>query len=258
MFQILFLILIALPSFASMTIFPTAAHFDLKKSVAVVSIKNSSDTITTYKIEPVYYVPDATGKLSMSAKPSEEEKSLVRYLRFSPKSVTLNPYEEQVVRIMVKKDRRLPPGDYRAHVRFSPEAENNNLVELKKKPGMYLDAKVAVSIPVLLRIEPIHKKLTIENFKIYKAGDSYRFTAKINKGEHYFPYGEFRIKGITKNGKKFELGLVKGIQSFKETSSYDYPLSNSTQIKDALKATIQFIETFNSGEEPIADASTFL
>lgn len=245
-------------SYANITVFPTAVHFDQKKNSSFLSVKNSSDAIMTYTIEPVFFISAVDGKMSLSAKPSEEKMSIVRLLRFSPKRVTLNPQEEQVVRIMIKNDRRLTPGDYRAHVRFIPEEEKHNFVETKKKMGMVLDARVAVSIPVLLRIEPSKKELTLKNFKIYKTNNDFRFSVTLVKSEGYFPYGEFRIQGTSKGGKKTDLAIVKGIQAFKPESSFDYPISNNEKLKDVVKANLKYIETFNGGEEPIADVSTDL
>lgn len=245
---------------ANITVYPTAAHFDQSKSMATLSVKNSSKVFMSYKIEAVYFVPGADGKMSMAPAGSDQERSIVKLMRFSPKSVSLKPGEEQVVRIMVKASKKLEPGDYRAHVRFSQEdAMTNNLVMPKKKTGMQLDAKIAVSIPALLRIEPTPKQITLEDFKIYQTPEGPRFKVNLKKqNNHYYPYGEFRLKAYDKDGKEFDLGLVKGIQSFKQESTYDFQLSSGENLKNAAKATIQYVETFNGGEEKIADATLVL
>lgn len=259
MIKYIFLILFPLSALANITVFPTAAHFDVRKSVSTVSVKNSSNAVTTYSIEAIFYVVGADGKYQEVADTSQQENSLVKLMRFSPKKITLRPNEEQVVRIMVKKDRRLKAGDYRAHVRFSPiDVKDPNYVEKKNKPGMYLDARVAVSIPGLLRLEPVKKEVVIDEFRVLTTPEGPRYSVRMTKGEGYFPYGEFRVTGTDKDGNALNLALVKGVQSFNKTMTFNFPFTDGDNFKKAVKATLLYVETFNGAEEKIAEKSIAL
>ena len=63
----------------------------------------------------------------------EEERPALNLFRFSPRRVLLEPGKEQIIRLIVKRKKNLPDGEYQAHLYF---VEDEDLSDARKR-GIY-------------------------------------------------------------------------------------------------------------------------
>lgn len=76
------------------------------------------------------------------------------WVRFSPRRVTLNPGEHQVVRVVVRKPLDLTPGEYTARILIQALPPARPASASKEKIQVNLDIVYGVSIPIIIRHNP--------------------------------------------------------------------------------------------------------
>ncbi len=248
-------LLSASASFANMQIYPLRVHISPQIASASLTIRNKDTLKNSYIIKNVYFEQSSDGKLEETTVESKMMHSVEKIIRFSPRSFSLEPDAEQVVRVMARADKRLEPGDYRGHLRFTTEeAPNQEVVKDSKNMALDLKAKIAMSIPVLYRIEPFEKIIELSNFKLNL--EKKHLSIQIKRiSKNYYPYGKLVI--YAKNGKdKVELLQVNGVQCFGDVLNFNYDfesISDSSKVKNEI--FVDFIDTFAEKDVLIASSS---
>ena len=155
---------------ASLFVYPTLVMFDGNLSSAEVTIANRGDESSTFEI----------GWANMSMTPEgglirqEEEVpwSIQPFLRYSPRRVTLGPFESQVVKIALRRDDTVPEGEYYSHMRVvtinsaAPDGEDGGDPEVEAEPGVSIQARSAIAIPVVWRNSRATPAASIESVEI--------------------------------------------------------------------------------------------
>jgi P pilus assembly chaperone PapD len=241
--------------FANMQIFPVRAHITPENNTTSLTIRNKDTVRSQYVINAVYFEQTSKGQLQEQKENEKISNSAIEILKFSPRKFSLAPEAEQIIRVMAKKDKRLQPGDYRAHMRFTTEEEPTETKdEETTKVAFNLKAKIAVSIPVLLRIEPFEKKLELKNFAI-DTNTKKISVDLIRVSKNYFPYGKLEVYA-KKGSKKIAITQIQGVQCFNDklTFTFDYE-SMPSQISPQEEITLEYIDTFADKEVSIATTS---
>ena len=156
---------------------PQRMELDKKKKTSQLHLVNKSDEVKTYEISMKNYAMNDKGSLGkeVEAMPFSSKK----FIRFSPRRVTLQPGEDQYVRVMLRAPKDLEDGGYHSHIEFS-EAENANNKSNEQKDGakgaqvsFKVGAAYGVAIPVFVNIGETNGSLSLDGIK-----------AEVNKGEN--------------------------------------------------------------------------
>lgn len=228
-YMVLFYLVLMLSSFnaqASLQVYPTRVFIDEKSRGQTLSLKHTGARAETYKISVVYYKmkPDGSVEKRQPTEPlpSDFAKGLFRY---SPKRVTLEPGNTQILRIKAKSLGRFKAGEYRAHFLFQPIGEGIG----ESQATMQLRAKVAVAIPIV--VSKGKQRYSAEIAELQLQRDSARFSAIIrNTGTGYL-FGEISLYHQT-NQRKKRLFYVKGVSSYIPERKVDYKISEAQSLKD--------------------------
>ncbi len=147
--------------FGGMAISPTRLALDAGGRGESVTLYNSGGKPVTYRIELVELGLDEAGNYRQLSEGEEADWSAARYLRYSPRQVTLQPGERQSVRVIARAPRNLPAGERRSHMRFSSIPLVEEVDEAAQEQSASEDSENTVSvsvgldfqitIPVLLR-----------------------------------------------------------------------------------------------------------
>lgn len=199
---------------ASLQVFPTKVKLSTRSKVSTITIRNKGTFRTTYKLSAVFYEQSIDGQMKRVEDPGVEANSIIKFLRFSPRQVTLAPNEEQVVRFMVRKTSKLSSGDYRAHIRFEPikkeeekDSGRNNLVMMK------IDARVAINVPIIYSHGNVEGKIKLKNFSISSNEKGSFFNVIMEKDKSIFPFGTFKVYRVGKGKEEF-ITVVNGVSSY--------------------------------------------
>ncbi len=199
---------------ANLQVFPTKVRLSTRSKVSTITLRNKGTFKTTYKLSAVFYKQSFDGQMKRIEDPGVEGQSVIKFLRFSPRQVTLAPNEEQVVRFMVRKTSKLSSGDYRAHIRFEPikkeeeqDGARNNLVMMK------IDARVAINVPIIYTHGNVEGSIKLKDFSISSNDKESFFHVIMKKDKSIFPFGTFKIYKINEDKEEF-ITVVNGVSSY--------------------------------------------
>lgn len=242
----------------NMQIFPVRAHITPENNTTTLTLRNKEGVKNKYVINAVYFEQQPTGKLETQDNQEKQDRTAIKIIKFSPRTFTLEPDGEQVIRIMAKGDKRLDPGDYRMHMRFTTEEAPEEEKDIQNKNVAFkLKAKIAVSIPVLYRIEPFQKNIELKNVSINQEKKTISFDI-IRTSKNYFPYGKIEVYA-KKGNQKIAISEVQGIQCFGDKLSYTLNYETiPSKVSPGDEITLEYIDTFADKEVSIATTKTKL
>lgn len=136
---------------------PKRIIFEGRQRSAQVTLMNTGSSTTTYRISFKNMRMTEDGRLENIDEPEPGQLFADKWIRYAPRQVVLEPDVAQTVRLLVRKPRGLPPGEYRSHLQFLavPRASTGADVEaLDLKEGeirIRIDVIFGISIPVIIR-----------------------------------------------------------------------------------------------------------
>jgi hypothetical protein len=242
-------ILLTQKAMAALQVFPTRVVLNEKIKNATLTLRNKDAGTATYKISSVFYRMGVDGSMTVVDDVKPEERSAQSLIKFSPKRVTLKANEDQVVRILSKVPQTLPDGDYRIHIKFTPEDDIVTEEGSNGKVTMKLQAKVAIAISVIVQNGKQNHKIELKDFSIFKgAKNEDRIKVKMKNIGSSFPIGTFTVlhKNLLKKEAEEMVGIVRGVNSYIPERWFEFPIDNLAK-RDLSKGEVTL--QFNLAEE---------
>jgi P pilus assembly chaperone PapD len=118
---------------------PIEVNFEGRKRSGVLTVKNQAPERTTYRLSVV------------SPMETDEGADASKWIRFSPRRITLNPGETQVVRVLVRKPKDALKGKYFARLlvqAIPPEPKPVKDEEPQENVSVNLVIVYGVTIPI--------------------------------------------------------------------------------------------------------------
>lgn len=215
----------ATPTGADLNISPRRVTFDETERAASVYVFNQGDAPATYTVELIDRVMSSDGQIRAVADAPDASRSpsAIDYIQYTPRRVTLQPKESQVIRVRVRPP--ATPGEYRTHLTVTalpPEttgftaeqaAENNpNGVALQ------ITALFSVSIPLIVRDGAVDARAAVENAHLVAPSQGAPNGAVsldlVRLGANSV-YGDVQIRAGT-GADEHVVGLVRGIAVYPE------------------------------------------
>lgn len=245
---LLFACFVYLPkTFANLRVMPTHAFLDDKRKSFKLSVKHNGNKAAWYSIKSVFYrmKPDGSVEAIPGKQVKEEERPALNLFRFSPRRVLLEPGKEQIIRLIVKRKKNLPDGEYRAHLYF---VEDEDLSDAPKKgeftkPVMALKSRVAIAVPVLYRHGNVELKVELSDFNLLAdaKGGPQEFTLKMKTNGNGFAFGNLLGFFVPENGDEIEVMKIKGVSSYisERTLKYKFNMVEKPLGKGKIKIRFQ-------------------
>lgn len=146
---------------ADLNISPRRVTFDASERAASVYVFNQGDAPATYTVEMVDRVMQPDGQIVAAADlttPSPLGTSAADFIQYTPRRVTLQPRESQVIRIRVRPPATGAAQEYRTHLTVTalPPEDSGFTATQAAAPGtdevaLQVVALFSVSIPLILR-----------------------------------------------------------------------------------------------------------
>ena len=146
---------------ADLNISPRRVTFDASERAASVYVFNQGDAPATYTVELVDRVMQPDGQIVAAADlttPSPLGTSAADFIQYTPRRVTLQPRESQVIRIRVRPPTTGAAHEYRTHLTVTalPPEDSGFTAAQAAAPGtdevaLQVVALFSVSIPLILR-----------------------------------------------------------------------------------------------------------
>ena len=155
---------------AQLFIHPTIVTFAGRQRSATIDIVNRGGATGVFVIDWVDFAMTPEGGLAPWDEPAPW--SVQPHVRYSPRRVTLEPGETQVIRIALRPDRTAADGEYYSHLRVL--TLNGNVERLteatangaSEPQGVTILARTAIAVPVIWRNSEAAPRAAIDSVEI--------------------------------------------------------------------------------------------
>ena len=223
-------------SFAGLLVAPTRVILSDEQRVVTVALRHLGTREGRYRISAIFnrMRPDGSMEEVKDLKTIlPEERSALKYIRYSPRLAVLTPNVEQIARIMVVAPKSLPDGEYRMHLLFEPtedtEADSVSSKggdKSKGSIGMKLEAKMSVAIPITYKHGKTSFEVQISKLKLVQMPDkTLGFSVEMTSGGNAFARGDFEAFFASQDGKSVRVAQIKGIPSYLDKRSFTTALT---------------------------------
>lgn len=198
-------------------IFPKRVVFDGKKKVEKLLLSNTGKDSTVYNISFIQYKMTENGGFKSITEPDSGQHFASPYLRVYPRQVTLAPNETQTVKVQLINTSNMEDGEYRSHLYFRPEKNNNPLGQETKAVdstavSVKLQAIFGISIATIINKGTSNTATSITGIAYENVGDSHHFlNFSINRSGNMSTYGDISIYYISKDNTSYEVGKASGL-----------------------------------------------
>jgi hypothetical protein len=215
---------------------PTRIVFEGNERTKQVNLINNGSEAGRYRISFVRRKMTEDGKFE-DVPENEPGMYSDEIVRFSPRQVTLQPGQSQTVRLMLRKKRDMPDGEYRSHMLFQslpdPAATDISQLADNESKGMtvQLIPVVGITIPVIVRQGNLSSTVSLSGFELKQANTvkaeqtlSFRIMREGNRSA----YGDFRVYFTPRNGEPVIVAQVNGVAVYTPLASRSVELRLQT------------------------------
>jgi len=231
---------------ASISSFPRRVIIDSHQQTATLTLTHQGNKTTRYRISFIDMAFDKNEQLKKfkSDELPDNYYSAKSFLRYSPRQITLAPGESQTVRILARKKRSLPKGEYRSYIHFQelPNKKNKNNIEQlinSNKKNISIKPKIlmGLALPIIVYQGKLEgsaetKSLTLEHPTPDKT------VAKFN----LFRYGNRSLYGevvAEQNGKI--VGIAKGLALYTPYEEQTFSVNlDPAKLQSGKKLTVTY------------------
>ena len=221
-------------AYASLLVSPTRVAFEERDRTQQVVLINTGDKKRTYRVEWHEFTADEGGDYRDVTDPNFRKAS--EYIRYSPRQVTLNPGERQVIKLMARKKNDMVNGEYRSHLKFVVLPEQSELEQQAPAEGvsMKLNLFLSYSIPVVLKkgddtINPI-----IEDLRMTRVdSDKPAYRVLLSKDSEYGAIGNVIAYFKDNANNLTQLALLNNINFFHEQNTRSVNLVPTADLPSA-------------------------
>jgi P pilus assembly chaperone PapD len=205
----------------ALQILPTRVVMNSETSADLTLINKGSDA-GTYRILLRNIRTDDDGQFHEAAEAQEGELFADEFIRFSPRLVTVGAASNQKVRLIVRKPRDLPPGEYRTHMVFqSLPKEAPSALDNSQEVRVSVDPIIEVSIPIIVRHGSLNAGV---EFGALEFADDNLLSMEIKRSGTRSVYGDVEVFVNGGSSKGVQAGFVKGVSVYVPNSIRNFLL----------------------------------
>ncbi|MCX6227277.1 MAG: hypothetical protein NTV01_21450 [Bacteroidia bacterium] len=196
---------------------PKRVIFEGNKQKAELNLMNTGTDTATYSLSFRNCNMTEKGKLELIEKPDSSQMFAEPYLRLFPRKVTLAPGEGQVVALQCRRLPGMKAGEYRSHLWFRDEKNNEPLSKMKpvldsNQLSVSVVAIFGITIPVIIRSGEVEVHASLSDLKLETMQDSIPYLkVTINRTGNISINGKISVEYIPAKGKPYEIGFAKGM-----------------------------------------------
>jgi P pilus assembly chaperone PapD len=239
---------------------PTRIVLDGGRGTEII-LNNIGDAPATYRISVEFRRMTPDGNLEDVTDPTPQEKEAADMVIYAPRRVTLAPREPQSIRIAARPPQGLADGEYRVHLLFRavPDPAPVTAAADQNAKGLKLELTpiYGVTIPVIVRLGTLKVQAGISNVELQKKDGRSVIGLDLSRSGTRSTFGEILV---LKPGIKEPIAVQKGVAVYTEigTRHVTVPVDQSYTGEIAGPVTVQYIETYQDGNEKIAETQAVL
>jgi P pilus assembly chaperone PapD len=189
---------------AVLFIYPTLIIFEGRERSATVTLTNRGDATGTF--ETSWSELEMTPEGGLLKVDGDTPWSVQPYVRYSPRRVTLEPSQSQVIKIALRRDQEAPEGEYFSHFRVLTlnSQDLGGETEAEVEPSetdavIKITARSAVAIPIIWRNSQASPGATIKSVEINP--ETNQLTVDVRRNGKLSVRGYLHVLGKTSDGE---------------------------------------------------------
>ena len=253
----------------TLMISPVRVVFSGRQRSATINVANTNPEPVTYRVSLVTMQKDSQGRLSKTKQDNEREKLTKSLIRFSPRRATIQPGTRQVVKLMVRKPKDLPIGEYQIRLRVMPLADkivnSPNKFDKNNSPKIKIDLIVGVTIPIIVQHGEAQAEITPLSLALRKnpqAPSGLATEVTFTRIGEYSAFGDIIVSYIPVSGKgKKLIGTGKSVGFYfpDPQRTVTIPLKNWDKGDQSSggKLRVEFVKDTHNNQSPLATFKDF-
>ena len=239
---------------------PTRIILDGRRGTEIV-LNNVGDEPATYRISVEFRRMTPDGQLADVKEPTAQEKAAADMIVYAPRRVTLAPHEPQSIRIAARPPQGLPDGEYRVHLLFRAIPQPTPVVaasaEAPKGLHLQLIPIYGVTIPVIVRLGNLQATAAIAKVDLEKKDGKPMIGLELDRSGGRSTIREVRVYTP---GVKDPIGVQRAVAVYTELNSRHVSIPIDENYKGPVEGpvTVQYFETFEDGNEKVAETQAVL
>ncbi len=244
---------------ADLLVSPLRVSFEGRERSKTVTLINQSTEQRVYRIEWLENAMNERGNYDrLEGELPADHKGASDLIRFSPRQITLNPGERQVVRLAVRKPATIEDGEYRSHMVFKQLADIED-ASSHKGLGVKLFVNISVSIPVIVRHGETSINAKIESIekKYDQNVEAHGFALKLSRKGSASSYGSLRVYDVNDKLRQRPLAQLNNVSIFPEIDKRDAFIIEEDRIPSSITDVVVVYEGRGEYENLIFDEKNF-
>ena len=222
----------------ALQVLPTRVVLEKARSAELMLV-NKGTEVGEYRISLRNMRTSETGTFSKAEEAMPGELFADNMVRFSPRSVTVQPGSFQKVRVMVRKPRELADGEYRTHMVFqSLPKQGTSVLDDSDEIDIQVASIVEITIPIIIRHGKLTSTVTIEN--PVASADS--IAMDITRAGNRSLYGDVAIYQMNGGKRGDQVTFLRGMSIYVPNALRKVTLPLSAPLKSSQPYEIHFIE----------------
>lgn len=221
--------LVSVNASANLLIYPIRVSFDETERRAEMTLSNTSSQTNTYRLG--WAEKQALSEGGYRDLTEEEAKNLPiasSMVRFSPRQVTLQPGERQLVKLSLRRPRDLPEGEYRSHILFKavpPEKKEDDDGNTKTSINIVL----SFAVPVTIQQGKYNTEVSLQaaNIAYNPAAGTRKLTLELARKGLHSAGGDISAYWTPEGGKEIMIGKIAEHNFWAELNEENVSLSST-------------------------------
>jgi P pilus assembly chaperone PapD len=212
---------------------PRRVVFDGSTRSVDLNLANTGNDSATYSISIVQIRMTEEGQFETITEPDPGQRFADRFIRYFPRSVTLAPYETQVIKVQVTRRSELEEGEYRSHFYFRAVPDQKPLgeedaVRVTDEISVQLIPVFGITIPVIIRIGVSTTSVSLSdlNFRMHNDTDP-QLEMTFNRSGNMSVYGNLTVDHVSPSGDITQVGIANGIAVYTPNNKRKFTLNLS-------------------------------
>jgi len=202
---------------AALLVAPIRVAFDERDRTKEVILINEGDERRTYRVEWQEQTVDAAGGYVALDEAAEFNRAS-SMIRYSPRQVTLEPGERQIIKLVVRKPADLKQGEYRSHLKFTAIPTGLEASQDPAGPGIGIKMHLFMSytIPVIVKQGSQEPSVMIGNTSLRENDGRYFLQTELYKDSIFGVSGDLVALQAQANGEQKEVARLNNVNFFHE------------------------------------------
>jgi fimbrial chaperone protein len=238
------LMLTSMTCSASLMITPLrASFFDTKRSDEIILVNNSEE-VNSYRLEWVEQMALPQGGYRLlTAAEAASFPTASKFLRYSPRQVTLKPGESQTIKLVLRKPNNLAPGEYRSHLRFRAIPK-----VLSPEAGINVYAIMSYAIPVIVKQGSQQAQVSLDEVTLGTLNGKPQLKVKLNRSGPSSVIGNVQLFYKPAGGSnQLEIAKYNDFSIYPELKQSQLTLINTGDMPTSLNGTLRL--EYNGSQE---------